>query len=130
MTGHGEKLSRKREQAISALLVAPTVGDAAEVVGVGARTLHRWLKDPSFRADYLAARRAVVSHTTSALQQASSLAVHTLVDVMGDENAPSSSRVAAARAVVDLSYRGVELEDLSFRVDCLEGTVVSSEQVK
>jgi len=121
MAGHGEKLDRKREQAISALLVAPTIGEAAQVVGVGARTLHRWLQDAGFKGAYLAARREIVTHTTGALQQASAQAVRTLVDVMEDEDSPASSRVAAARAVLELTYRGLELEDLASRVDYLEG---------
>ena len=121
MKGHGEKLSRKREQAISALLTAPTVGDAAEVVGIGSSTLHRWLHEVELRAAYLMARREIVGHTTAILQQASARAVGTLIDVMEDEQSPPSSRVAAARAVLDLAYRGLELEDLSARLDCLEG---------
>ena len=121
MKGHGDKLSRKREQAISALLTAPTVGDAAEVVGIGSSTLHRWLHEVEFRAAYLMARREIVGHTTSMLQQASARAVGTLIDVMEDEQSPPSSRVAAARAVLDLAYRGLEMEDLSARLDRLEG---------
>ncbi len=30
MRGHGEKLTRKHEQAIAALLVSPTIGEAAQ----------------------------------------------------------------------------------------------------
>lgn len=122
MAGHGEKLARKQEQAISALLTAPTVGEAAKKAGIGSSTLHRWMQDPGFRNLYLAARREVVGHTTAALQHASATAVRTLLNVMGDMDAPASSRVAAARAVLDLAYRGVELEDLSARLDYLETT--------
>jgi len=121
MKGHGDKLSRKREQAISALLTAPTVGDAAEVVGIGPSTLHRWLQESDFQTAYLMARREIVRHTTSVLQQASARAVYTLIDVMEDEQSPPSSRVAAARAVLDLAYRGREMEDLLARLDRLEG---------
>ena len=55
---------------------------------------------------------------------ASVQAVRTLVDVMEDEDSPASSRVAAARAVLELTYRGLELEDLASRVDYLEGFLV------
>src|SRR5690242_15893572 len=34
MSGHGEKLSRKQEQGISALLLQPTLRDAATAIGV------------------------------------------------------------------------------------------------
>jgi hypothetical protein len=60
MTGHGEKLSRKREQAIAALLTQPTIAAAAKMAGIGERTLRRWLKLPEFASAYDAARREVV----------------------------------------------------------------------
>jgi hypothetical protein len=44
MTGHGQKLSRKKESAIAALISLPTIGDAAKLVGIGEKTLFRWLQ--------------------------------------------------------------------------------------
>ena len=46
--GHGEKLTRKQEQAVSFLLTAPTIGKAAALAGVSARTLRNWMKLPAF----------------------------------------------------------------------------------
>lgn len=60
MKGHGEKLSRKQEALISALLLAPTLADAAHTAGIGEVTAWRWLKDPAFQTAYREARRAVV----------------------------------------------------------------------
>ena len=40
----------------------------AQVLGIGVRTLHRWLQDAGFKGAYLAARREIVTHTTGALQ--------------------------------------------------------------
>jgi hypothetical protein len=48
MKGHGEKLSRKQEHTIAALLTAPSVAEAAQSAGVGEPTLYRWLKEPAF----------------------------------------------------------------------------------
>jgi len=45
LKGHGEKLSRKQEQAIAALLTCPTIEQAAKAAGVGETTLWRWLQD-------------------------------------------------------------------------------------
>ena len=47
--GHGEKLSRKQEQAIAALLEQPTIDAAAQVVGVSERTIRNWLKVCKFQ---------------------------------------------------------------------------------
>jgi transposase-like protein len=45
MSGSSEKLSRKQEAAILALLSARTVEEAARMAGVTPRTLYRWQKE-------------------------------------------------------------------------------------
>jgi hypothetical protein len=76
MKSHGEKFSYKREHAIAALLSSQAIGDAA--CGVAPVTLWRWLQDPSFDAQYRAARKQVVERGVSDLQLATSEAVMTL----------------------------------------------------
>ena len=56
MSGHGEKRSRKQEQAIASLLREATLESAAQAVGVGESTLRRWLQQPEFHRAYRAAR--------------------------------------------------------------------------
>ncbi len=48
MNGHGEKLTRKQDAAIGALLSHPTISAAAQSVGLGEATLRRLL--PNLRA--------------------------------------------------------------------------------
>src|SRR6266478_8119300 len=63
MSGQGDKLSRKQEQGISALLLHLTLLEAATAIGVDERTLRRWLReDTTFQAAYREARRGVVQH--------------------------------------------------------------------
>jgi len=123
MTGHGEKLTRKQEQAIAALMTAPSVTAAAKVAGVGESTLFRWLREPAFTEEYRTARREVVVQATSQLSQASVDAVTMLRGIMADIEAPASSRVTAAKAVLDYTFRGMELDDLAVRVADLEQAV-------
>ena len=47
MPGHGDKLSRKQEQAIAALLAEPTIEAAAPKADIGLTTLKNW---PTSRA--------------------------------------------------------------------------------
>ena len=58
MAGPGSKFTRKKEEAIAALLTQRNVEEAARAAGVGTQTLLRWLKLPEFQADYREARRA------------------------------------------------------------------------
>jgi transposase-like protein len=120
MRGHGEKLTRKHEALIAALLSGETIDDAARQVGIHSATAYRWLHVPSVQQAYLAARRELVKHAVVQLQSACGEAVQTLREIMTDTSAPSSSRVRAAVSVLELSLRAVEIEDLAERVARLE----------
>jgi DNA-binding MurR/RpiR family transcriptional regulator len=123
MKGHGEKLSRKEEQAIAALLSAPTLAEAAHTAGVSEPTLWRWLQREEFQTAYRQARQVVVQQAIARLQHVAGTAVETLYSVMQDADKPASARVSAARAVLDLALKATELEDLAARVAALEATV-------
>jgi hypothetical protein len=84
MTGHGAKFGRKKEEAIAALLLQPTVEKAALAINVGTKTLGRWMKLPEFAAAYRKARHDAYSLTIARLQRASSASVTTLVVCPGD----------------------------------------------
>ena len=120
MKGHGAKFGRKQEAAIVGLLTMPTIEEAAKHAGISGPTLWRWLQDPSFQGQYRKARRDAFGQATARLQQASSAAVDTLKEIAEDGKAPPSARVMAARAILEMAQRGIELEDLAERVDALE----------
>jgi hypothetical protein len=121
MPGHGEKLPRRKEQAISALLLHATLSEAATALAVDESTLRRWLReDTAFQTAYRDARRAVVQQAITQVQRATGEAVETLRNIMQDAEAPASSRVVAARVVLDMSLHTIEIEDLEQRVAALE----------
>lgn len=114
------RLSERQERALETLLSRPTIEAAAKAAGVGARTLHRWLKEPAFRDAYREARAETVRQVTVRLQQAAGSAVDALTAVMSDDSAPQAARVSAARVVLETTYRALELEDLDERLRRLE----------
>jgi hypothetical protein len=120
MKGHGEKISRKMEAAIVALLNHPTLGAAAAASGVSESTLLRWQSVPDFQKEYREARQRVLAGAIATLQQAAGDAVETLCSVMLNPEAPASSRVTAARTVLDMSIKASELEELTERISALE----------
>ena len=75
MTGHGEKLSRKQEQAITALVICASITEAAAQCGLADVTLRRWLKQDGFQTAYREARRAVVQQAIVQVQRATEEAV-------------------------------------------------------
>ncbi len=124
MIGHGEKLSRNKERAIAALLSNPSIPDAASAVGIGEGTLWRWLKIPEFNNAYSEARRELVRHAVVTVQFAMSEAVETLRTIMKNNDAPASSRVSAAKALINISIKSVEIEDFDRRLSELEKVII------
>jgi len=113
-------MTRKMEAAIAALLTAPTIAAAAHAVGVSEITLWRWLQREEFQVRYREAKSQAVAQSIARLQQVSGEAVETLREVMANTESPASSRVAAAKAVLEMAIKAVELEDLTARVEELE----------
>jgi hypothetical protein len=118
MAGHGEKRTRKQEQAIVALMTESTLEAAADRAGIGVATLGRWLKAPAFRSAYRDARRAAVESAIARIQNATSEAVDALrLNLKAEKPA---DQIRAAVAILDHAARGVELMDLAERLDALE----------
>src|SRR5262245_60558407 len=111
MRGHGEKLNRRQEALIAALLTEPTHAAAAKKAGVSEATLHRWLHLPEFSVAYRRARRELVEGAVGRVQAATGQAVDTLLAVAKD-GAKDSDRVRASVALLDHAFRGLTDADV------------------
>jgi hypothetical protein len=109
--GHGEKRTRKKEQAIAALLSEATVQAAATKAGVSLSTLKRWRKEPGFRAAYRQARRELLEASIGRIQAATGTAVDTLLAV-AQTGAKEGDRVRAAVALLEVAFRGLAEADI------------------
>ena len=117
---NGDDLTQKQTRAMLALLEHPTLRDAAAAIGVGESTLYRWTQLPTFKTAYMDARREAVRQSIAHLQSATGEAVTCLRDVMKSAKASDSAKVSAARAVLELALKAVEIEDLAERLATLE----------
>ena len=115
-----QKLTAKQEQALIALLDCGEIKRAAETAGVTKVTLWRWLQLSAFQSRYRAARRQLVETAIAQLQSDCTVAVRVLREVAEDKQAPASSRVAAAKTIIEQSIGAIELMDLQDRVEMLE----------
>ncbi|MBC2713532.1 MAG: hypothetical protein HGJ94_21800 [Desulfosarcina sp.] len=120
MKGHGEKLSRNQERVIVALLNHTSVAKASGAAGIGEVTIYRWLKDDGFNSAYRDARRQVVQQGIVQIQKSIAAAVTTLTGIMEDQEAPASSRVSAAKTILEIGIKATEFEALEEKVDELE----------
>lgn len=119
MNGHGQKLTRRFEVALAALLTEPTLAAAATKAGVSESTLARWLQRPDLRAAYRAARREIVESAIATLQRSTSEAVETLRRNLSNESA--SVQVRSAVAILEHATRAIDRVDLLERIEALEG---------
>lgn len=119
-SGHGEKKSRKKEMAVIALLTEPTVGQAAQKVGIGEATMWRWMQDGDFKEMYRMAKVQAVGQAIARIQQVTTQAVDTLYDVMTSKKAPAMARVIASKTVLEVAMKAVEVEDIQARLEALE----------
>src|SRR5262245_46633509 len=114
MSGHGEKLTRKQESLIGALLTESTRAAAAAKAGVSESTVGGWMRLPAFRSAYRQARAELIEGAVGRIQAATGQAVDALLGVVRD-GAKDGDRVRAAVALLDHAFRG--LTD----ADCLSG---------
>jgi len=128
MAANGSKLTAKQEAAILALMTNQGVDNAARAIGIGPRTLYRWLNEPAFDKAYRQARRAAFGQGTARLQQASGAAVTSVLKIMVDPNAPASTRLRAADLVLTHGSKAIELEDIEVRLTEVERSVEASKQ--
>lgn len=96
------------------------IEEAARAIGVAPNTLLKWMKDREFAAAYRKARSAVVTQSIARLQRSTGAAVATLQKLMVDPNSPASTKGQAAKAILLLAIKGVELDDFEARLDDLE----------
>ena len=122
---NSDNLTPKQMRAMLAMLEHPTLRDAAAAVRVGESTLYRWAQIPAFKAAYMDARREAVRQSIAHLQNATGEAVTCLRNVMNRATASDSAKVSAARAVLELALKSVEIEDLTERVKQLEALMES-----
>jgi hypothetical protein len=113
-------LSGKKQRAVLALISEPTIQAAAIAAKVGETTLYRWLHDKEFQKAFYSARRESVGQSITHLQQASGKAVTTLVEVMTDQDKGASTRVSAAKTVLEMAFKSIELEGLAVRLAAIE----------
>jgi hypothetical protein len=113
--------ARKKAQAISALLEAPTIREAAQACGLSLRTLQRWLaEDEAFQTDYARAKRDLLSGAINRLRCGGIDAAGRLHAVINDKATPPAVLVSAAGRLLALLLEAAKFDDLSTRLDRLE----------
>jgi hypothetical protein len=101
-------LSPNQTKALNALLQTTSIGAAAEECGLSVATVKRYLADATFDAVYREQRRLILQETVAGISRLGTEAIQAFEDALnvGDLN----ERLRAATRVVDMIYKGTELE--------------------
>ncbi len=123
------KLTPKQERAIRALLEHKSVGEAAASIGVGERTLYRWLTDPAFKVALSAAEGDLLDAATRRLLSLQDDAISTFEGMLSDDSEASATvKLRAAQAVLDYLLKLRELRDIEQRLTALEQAMAAQQQ--
>jgi hypothetical protein len=118
-TDLGGRKRRKQDEFVQALLTNKSVDAAAEAVKIGRATAFRWLRDPIIAERLREARRDAWGRAMAQLQEAGPEAVEALRLALREaEN--EATRVNAAKIILELGLRAVELNDIGERLVKLE----------
>ena len=110
----------KDDVLLAALVSNPTISAAAAAAGCGERTIFRRLENPEFRRRLEEMQLRTLETARNALLSRLTGAVDTMADVMQNgENSPST-RLQAARSIIDTTLRVVETVDHERRICELE----------
>lgn len=109
------------EALIEAILLTPTLEEAARRANIAERTLYYRLQNPEFKRKYADRRRALVDTAMARLEKSLARAIHTLNKNMScgrpsDEN-------TAAKAVIDYVRWAQENGEIVQRLEELEETI-------
>jgi hypothetical protein len=126
--GHGDKLERKTEAAIVALLAHPTMPEAAKAAGVSETTLWRWLQRDDFQKRYREAQNKVFEGALGALQGATAEAVDCLRRNLSCSR--PGVQVQAAKTILDYTLKARQLFDLEIRIAQLESALKAREEAE
>lgn len=116
MSSSEPKLNAKQELAATALARGVSVEAAADEAGVHVRTVVRWRTDEAFTQAIATIRREIHGEAVGTIVDSLTTAVQALRAIAGDSAAPASSRVSAAKTLLDSAYRSIEAAELERRL--------------
>ena len=116
----GETLDARELRFVDLVASGSTLGDAATAIGIGYRTARRWKKRPEIVSAIKDRASEQVALGRAVLAAGMGRAARSLVDMADGQAKAEPARVSAARAVVEVTARLVELETVNERLAQLE----------
>lgn len=118
-------LTAAQQRALISLLADGSHEAAASAARRSVRTVRRWLKTDAFQTALTAAGREVLASALLVLQRGAVDAATALTGMASGRLPPTSARVAACRATIELARNSAEVEELAEMVDELAASVAA-----
>lgn len=109
-----------REKILAALLTCSTKKEAASLAGVSVRTVHTYLQDPDFAAEYMEAKKNLIRDAGDQIKRSLAPAIEALHTIATDPKAAKTARVNAARTLLEYGIKLDEHTDILDRLEALE----------
>jgi transposase-like protein len=127
--GKEGKIAPHQQRAIAALLNTTSVAQAAQSVGIGERTLYRWMaEDEKFNAALTRAESELIAEATRRLLALQNRALGVIEGVLGNPLAQPATQLRAAALVLDYALKLRELHSVEARLSALEKTIGQSKE--
>lgn len=114
-------------QIITALACGGTVESAAQHANVSERTVYRRLAEPGFQQKLRDFQTELIKRTSGLLTATSIEAVKTLLSLL-DRNVSGSTRLGAARTVLEMGLKLREVVDIETRLQNMEKLVLERKE--
>lgn len=113
-------LSAKQNKFILELAVNGNIKRACQIAGISEKTGHNWLKDEDFNKTLHNIRESLVSRSLNSLMMSLDKAVNAIIRILEDERTSTTSKLSAARLIIENSLKFREQQTLLQRVEELE----------
>jgi len=123
-----DSLNPRQRRFVQALLVTPTITEAARQAEVSERSARRYIHNHSVRAALHEAQDDLLATVARRAVATMGEALSTLESIMIDPSAPPANRVHAARACLDVALKLAEEHSLAERVATLEARLGVAKQ--
>ena len=123
-----DRVKHNPEKVIVALLNESSISRAANKLKMDESTIFRMMKNPDFMSAYNDAKRRMLDNTLNAIQSASGEALNTLKMIMIDPSVQASTRVSAAKTILELSLRAFESQQMDQRISDIEKAITSKDE--
>lgn len=115
-----------REYIAMCILTTASYDQAAKKSGVSKTTLYRLRQEPEFQELIVKIKNDMFQDTLKKAQVYSMESLEVLKEIMHDTSATDSSRVAAARTILELGLNSAEQELILNKIEALERVIAEN----